>query len=107
MQNCKNSLIRSVYCDICKTNINFKIEKEQLDELKNEQLFNFVVIHAQDHTIVVSIDSSGNVRRTRTALLNKSETKSNVISKQLPEIPEYCDNIADAFSVFLKKTTIK
>lgn len=99
----KNDLIRSIYCEVCGTNINFKIEKKQLEELKKEQLFNFVVIHAENHTIVVSVDSSGNIRRTRTAFLNKSDTK-DIGETGLPKIPEYCDNIADAFNFFLKKS---
>jgi hypothetical protein len=82
-----------------------KIDRKQLEDLKESQLFNFVLMHAEDHTLIISIDGRGNIRRSRTASLSSSVKQK----AELEEFADYtiieeCNNLVDAFNVYLKSS---
>ena len=90
-------------CDHCGKMLECKIEKKQLEDLRDSQLFNFVLMHADDHTLIISIDSRGEIRRSRTASLSSSSVQETEFSDlEIYHALEKCDNIIDAFNVFLK-----
>jgi len=100
-------LTKTLQCEYCKKRITFNIKKSDLEELKNNQLFNFVVFHAEDHAIVISVDGFGNIRRTRVAMINDSAIGlKNALKKEEANLKlelEEIDNLADAFKNFLKQ----
>jgi len=67
--------------------------------LKDRQLFNFVIMHADDHTLVISIDGRGEIRRARVATLNAIETEKalNESSFKTIQVIEKSDNLCEAF----------
>ncbi|MHA1198888.1 MAG: hypothetical protein ACTSQF_06000 [Candidatus Heimdallarchaeaceae archaeon] len=90
-------------CDHCGKMLECKIEKKQLEELRDSQLFNFVLMHADDHTLIISIDGRGDIRRARTASLGSSISQESEFSHlEIYHALDKCDNIVDAFNVFLK-----
>jgi hypothetical protein len=100
-----NRYIRKTFnCDYCGKTLECKIERKQLEELRDSQLFNFVLMHADDHTLIISIDGRGDIRRTRTASLGSSVNQETDFSHlEIYHALDECDNIVDAFNVFLKK----
>ena len=90
-------------CDFCGKVLECKIERKQLEELRDRQLFNFVLMHADDHTLIISIDSRGEIRRARTASLGSNISQEKEFSHlEIYHALDKCDNIVDAFNVFLK-----
>jgi len=90
-------------CDYCGKMLECKIEKKQLEDLRDSQLFNFVLMHADDHTLIISIDGRGEIRRARTASLGSNINQESEFSHlETYHALEKCDNIVDAFNVFLK-----
>ncbi|MEE9409786.1 MAG: hypothetical protein V3V41_02550 [Candidatus Heimdallarchaeota archaeon] len=106
MEKNNKYIMKTFNCEQCGRTVECKIEKKQIEELKESQLFNFVLMHANDHTLIVSIDGRGNIRRSRIASLSSNFQDSEEIdSIQDYQIIEECNNIVDAFNVYLKKTT--
>jgi len=90
-------------CDHCGKMLECKIERKQLEELRESRLFNFVLMHADDHTLIISMDCRGEIRRSRTASLSSSSEQETEFSDlEIYHALEKCDNIIDAFNVFLK-----
>jgi len=100
-----NTITKTLHCEYCNRNVSFTIRRRDLEELKNNQLFNFVIVHAKDHAIVVSIDGFGNIRRTRVAMI--SELPESLYDRKLSEEElfelESVDNLADALKSFLNQ----
>ncbi len=104
MVNNNQYIHKTLSCDFCGKMLECKIEKKQLVELRDSQLFNFVLMHADDHTLIISIDGRGDIRRTRTASLGSSVAQETEFSHlEIYHALDKCDNIVDAFNVFLKK----
>jgi hypothetical protein len=60
-------------------------------------------MHADDHTLIISIDGRGEIRRSRIASLSSSSVQETEFSDlEIYHALEKCDNIIDAFNVFLK-----
>ncbi len=90
-------------CDLCGKMLECKIERKQLEDLRDSQLFNFVLMHADDHTLIISIDGRGEIRRSRTASLSSSSVQETEFSDlEIYHALDKCENIIDAFNVFLK-----
>ena len=105
MENDNKYIMKTFNCEKCGRKVECKIEKKQIEELKDSQLFNFVLMHASDHTLIVSIDGKGNIRRSRIASLSSNlNAKENLAPFQDYQIIEECNNIVDAFNVYLKKS---
>ncbi len=101
-----NKFIRKTFnCDHCGRMLECKIDRKQLEDLKDSQLFNFVLMHAEDHTLIVSIDGRGNIRRSRIASLSSS-VKQKAEFEEFADytIIEECNNLVDAFNVYLKSS---
>ncbi|MHA1344865.1 MAG: hypothetical protein ACTSVO_08375 [Candidatus Heimdallarchaeaceae archaeon] len=98
-------MIKAFNCEKCGRMLECRIDKKQIEELKDSQLFNFVLMHAKDHTLIISIDSRGQVRRSRIAALSSNliieKDVETLVNYQILE--EYND-IVEAFNDFLKKT---
>ncbi len=92
------------FCEHCQKNLEFKLDPKQLENLKNSQLFNFVLMHASDHALVLSIDGNGNIRRTRIAALNSVEGENEDIGdyRKIQAITE-SKSLNDAFNIWIKK----
>ena len=105
MEDKDKYIIRAFYCEKCGRKVECKIERKQIEELKDSQLFNFVLMHAKDHTLILSIDGRGNIRRSRIASLS-SDAKKEVNESSFQDFPvlEECNNLVDAFNVYLQKT---
>jgi len=99
-----NQYIRKTFsCDYCGKMLECKIERKQLEELRDSQLFNFVLMHADDHTLIISVDGRGEIRRARTASLGSNINQEEEFSHlEIYHALDKCDNIVDAFNVFLK-----
>ncbi|MCG3221258.1 MAG: hypothetical protein H7641_07750 [Candidatus Heimdallarchaeota archaeon] len=105
MENKDRYIMKAFSCEKCGRMVECKIEKKQIEELKESQLFNFVLMHADDHTLILSIDSRGNIRRSRVASLSSDAKKETSIpSFQDYPVLEECNNLVDAFNVYLKNT---
>ena len=72
MENDNKYIMKTFNCEKCGRKVECKIERKQIEELKDSQLFNFVLMHANDHTLIVSIDGKGNIRRSRIASLSSN-----------------------------------
>ncbi|MHA1708130.1 MAG: hypothetical protein ACTSYV_03515 [Candidatus Heimdallarchaeaceae archaeon] len=96
-------IIKSFNCEHCGKTLECKIEKKQLEELKETQLFNFVIMHANDHTLIVSVDGRGNIRRSRVASLSSNSiNKAELSELKNYQILEESKNLIDAFNSFIK-----
>ena len=105
MEDENKFIMKTFNCEKCGRKVECKIEKKQIEELKDSQLFNFVLMHANDHTLIVSIDGRGNIRRSRTASLSSNlNVEENLAPFQDYQIIEECNNIVDAFNIYLKKS---
>jgi len=105
MINKDEFIIKAFNCEKCGRIVECKIDKKQIEELKESQLFNFVLMHADDHTLIISIDGKGNIRRSRIASLNTNVARERkLIEMQDYEILEDCNNLVDAFNVYLKSS---
>ena len=91
------NLIRTIICPQCKQRINFKLAHKDLKELKQGQLVNFSLMHAHDHTLVVSVDCRGEIRRERVSKIQ------NIKSYDGPSEPE---NIQENLSDEVQKDVI-
>ncbi|MBY8999294.1 MAG: hypothetical protein KGD64_00055 [Candidatus Heimdallarchaeota archaeon] len=98
-------VIKAFNCEKCGRMLECRIDKKQIEELRDSQLFNFVLMHAEDHTLIVSIDGRGQIRRSRVASLS-SNTVIEKDGESLGnyEILEEYNDIVEAFNDFLKKT---
>ncbi len=105
METDNKYIVKTFNCEKCGRRVECKIERKQIEELKDSQLFNFVLMHANDHTLIVSIDGRGNIRRSRIASLSSSlKVEDSLAPFQDYQIIEECNNIVDAFNVYLKKS---
>ena len=105
MENNNKYIMKTFNCEKCGRKVECKIEKKQIEDLKDSQLFNFVLMHANDHTLIVSIDGRGNIRRSRIASLSSNlNFEENLAPFQDYQIIEECNNIVDAFNIYLKKS---
>ncbi len=105
MENKDKYIVKAFNCEKCGRMVECKIEKKQIEELKDSQLFNFVLMHADDHTLILSIDGRGNIRRSRIASLSSdAKRKANISSFQDYPVLEECNNLVDAFNVYLRNT---
>ena len=108
-------LIKSIICPQCKQRINFTIGMQELGDLKVGQLVNFSLMHARDHTLVVSVDKNGDIRRERVSKIQQIESyeEKEAEKEQLTEdivnhkivtdlIVEKSDNLQTALIEFLK-----
>lgn len=104
MANQNNYIQKTFSCDYCGKLLECKIDRKQIEELRDSQLFNFVLMHADDHTLIISIDGRGEIRRSRVASLSAGISQEKEFS-DLETIHAFdkCDSIADAINVFLKK----
>lgn len=98
-------MIKAFNCEKCGRMLECRIDKKQIEGLKDSQLFNFVLMHAKDHTLIISIDSRGQVRRSRIASLSSNL----IIEKDVETLGNYqileeYNDIVEAFNDFLKKT---
>ena len=60
-------------------------------------------MHADDHTLIISVDGRGEIRRARTASLGSNINQEEEFSHlEIYHALDKCDNIVDAFNVFLK-----
>ncbi|MHA1202944.1 MAG: hypothetical protein ACTSQ4_10545 [Candidatus Heimdallarchaeaceae archaeon] len=102
----ENQIIMKAFnCEKCCRMLECRIDKKQIEELRDSQLFNFVLMHAEDHTLIISIDGRGQVRRSRIASLSSNLTiEKDVESLADYEILEEYNDIVEAFNDFLKKT---
>ena len=101
----KQFIIKAFNCEKCGRMLECRIDKNQLEELRDSQLFNFVLMHAKDHTLIISIDGRGQVRRSRIASLSSNLTiEKDVESLVNYEILEEYNDIVEAFNDFLKKS---
>ena len=57
-------VIKAFSCEKCGRMLECRIDKKQLEELRDSQLFNFVLMHAEDHTLIISIDGINRVKNT-------------------------------------------
>lgn len=97
--------MKAFNCEKCGRMLECRIDKKQLEELKDSQLFNFVLMHAKDHTLIISLDGRGQVRRSRIASLSSNLTiEKDVEALADYEILEEYNDIVEAFNDFLKKT---
>lgn len=98
-------IMKAFNCEKCGRMLECRIDKKQLEELKDSQLFNFVLMHAKDHTLIISLDGRGQVRRSRIASLSSNLTiEKDVEALADYEILEEYNDIVEAFNDFLKKT---
>ncbi len=98
-------IIKAFNCEKCGRMLECRIDKKQIEELRDSQLFNFVLMHAEDHTLIISIDGRGQVRRSRIASLSSDLTiEKDVESLGDYQILEEYNDIVEAFNDFLKKT---
>jgi len=103
MRDIDKFIHKTFSCDHCGKMLECKIERKQLENLRDSQLFNFVLMHADDHTLIVSIDGRGEIRRSRIASLSSSAVQETEFSDlEIYHALEKCENIIDAFNVFLK-----
>lgn len=98
-------IIKAFNCEKCGRMLECRIDKKQLEGLRDSQLFNFVLMHSEDHTLIISLDGRGQVRRSRIASLSSNLT----IEKDIESLGDYqvleeYNNIVEAFNDFLKKT---
>lgn len=101
----KQFIIKAFNCEKCGRMLECRIDRKQLEDLRDSQLFNFVLMHAEDHTLIISIDGRGQVRRSRIASLSSNLTiEKDIKSLGDYEILEEYNNIVEAFNDFLKKT---
>ena len=101
----KQFIIKAFNCEKCGRMLECRIDKNQLEELRDSQLFNFVLMHAKDHTLIISIDGRGQVRRSRIASLSSNLTiEKDAESLVDYEILEEYNDIVEAFNDFLKKS---
>ena len=100
-----NNFIQKTFsCEHCGKLLECKIEKKQIEELRDSQLFNFVLMHADDHTLIISIDGRGDIRRSRVASLRSGVSQETDFSDlETIHALDKCDSIVDAINVFLKK----
>ena len=99
-------VIKAFSCEKCGRMLECRIDKKQLEELRDSQLFNFVLMHAEDHTLIISIDGKGQIRRSRVASLSSNvtiEKDVEALGGDYQILEEYND-IVEAFNDFLKKT---
>ena len=117
MQNSavEGKIIKSVICPECKKRLNFKVNIQDLEQMKDGQLFNFSLMHSDHHTLVVAIDVRGEIRRSRVSIIHNVETYEDKIApahtdigtiinhKKITNIDiEDCNNLQDAFAKFLQ-----
>jgi len=104
MEKFQQFINKTLICSKCNKKLDFRIDKKQLEELRNSQLFNFVIMHANDHTLVISVDGRGEIRRSRIATLNavKEEKKSNNAFQDI-QIIEESNNLREAFVNWFEK----
>lgn len=101
----KQFIIKAFNCEKCGRMLECRIDRKQLEDLRDSQLFNFVLMHAEDHTLIISIDGRGQVRRSRIASLSSNLTiEKDIKSLGDYEILEEYNDIVEAFNDFLKKT---
>ena len=98
-------VIKTFSCEKCGRMLECRIDKKQIEELRDSQLFNFVLMHAEDHTLIISIDGRGQIRRSRIASLSSNLT----VEKEVEALGDYqileeYNDIVEAFNDFLKKT---
>ena len=104
MANGNNFIQKTFSCDHCGKLLECKIERKQIEELRDSQLFNFVLMHADDHTLIISIDGRGDIRRSRVASLSSGVSQEPDLSQlETYHALEKCESIVDAINVFLKK----
>ncbi len=100
----ENNLLRkSIICPYCNRRLEFTTDAGQLKEMKESKLFNFVIMHAEDHTLVVSIDGKGDIRRTRVATVNDLNKENNNSTYKVIEIINHSENLKDALINWIKK----
>jgi hypothetical protein len=98
-------IIKAFNCEKCGRMLECRIDKKQLEELRDSQLFNFVLMHAEDHTLIISLDGRGQIRRSRIASLSSNLTiERDIESLGDYQILEEYSDIVEAFNDFLKKT---
>lgn len=101
-------ILKTFSCERCGRLLECRIDKKQIDELRETQLFNFVIMHADDHTLIVSVDGKGNIRRSRTASLSSNFSNSIELDElQDYHILEESNNLVDAFNSYLKSSSSK
>ena len=101
-------ILKTFNCERCGRLLECKIDRKQIEDLRDSQLFNFVIMHADDHTLIVSVDGRGNIRRSRIASLS-SNVENNVELNELQDyqILEESNNLVDAFNSYLKTSSSK
>ena len=98
-------VIKAFNCEKCGRMLECRIDRKQIEELRDSQLFNFVLMHADDHTLIISIDGKGQIRRSRIASLSSNLTLGNEVESLGDyQILEEYNDIVEAFNDFLKKT---
>ncbi len=89
-------------CDCCGQKLLFKIEKNKLEEISRSQLMNFVIMHADDHTLILSLDARGEIRRKKVATIGEVENNSLNQSYQKIKAISEAKNLTEAFNIWLK-----
>ncbi|UJG42683.1 MAG: hypothetical protein K9W46_09850 [Candidatus Heimdallarchaeum endolithica] len=104
MEKIQEFINKTLICSKCNRKLDFKIDKKQIEELRDSQLFNFVIMHANDHTLVISVDGRGEIRRSRIATLNAiEEEKKSSDAFQDIQIIEESNNLREAFVNWFEK----
>ena len=97
-------ILKSITCEKCGKILECRIDKKHLNDMRDNQLFNFVLMHANDHTLVIAVDGKGNIRRTRIASLNSNDSKEKKVeSFKGYHVIEESNSLVDAFNAFFKQ----
>lgn len=117
-------LEKHAFCERCNLHLRVEIPLRYLDNVSDNGLFNYVVLHATDHALVLAIDKQGGIRRSRIAAIDLSihhnhsevETSSAILASESTdatdpkisqiietefEVIEEASSLADAFGKWL------